>query len=480
MILSRAIVRAERTTRSRANERHSIWGSMMSECVPVVQPVPLAAGIALALFATRTPGFAILRTALAATAIAASSPANALTIYYVNTTGDPGPPGSLSLRQAVALAGQNIAAAPEIRFDASLLGSTLTLAQGAITIDQLTPINAFAGTPAITISGGNTSRVFEVALATPPAGDAPVRLSNLHLTHGHSDGCGGAIHTSNSAVRLTNVVVDSSNAASGGGICLVGGASVGLVQSRVSGNSAGFGGAVYASDSLLYLQYSSISGNSAGRAGGGVYATNSTLRTLSSLISRNAVPAPAQYSYSSQGGGALVAGGYAALRSTTISGNYAYGNGSAIRFIGSPTIDLQHVTVAGNATATGGALSTSTVSVTLRDSIVANNAGGDVAGPVYASNSLIKNVAGGTVSGTGNLIGVDPLLGPLADNGGPTRSMLPGPDSPVIDAASPCSPTFLFPCKDQRGYSTLVNPDIGAVERQFPEPIVFRDGFDRE
>ena len=67
------------------------------------------------------------------------------------------------------------------------------------------------------------------------------------------------------------------------------------------------------------------------------------------------------------------------------------------------------------------------------------------------------------------------MLGPLADNGGPTLTHLPSASSPAIDAAdnAACSPT------DQRGYSRPVdgnNPpdgfsdcDIGSVE-YLPEP----------
>ena len=84
---------------------------------------------------------------------------------------------------------------------------------------------------------------------------------------------------------------------------------------------------------------------------------------------------------------------------------------------------------------------------------------------------------GGTVSSLGyNLIGVDPLLGPLQDNGGPTFTHAPLPGSPVIDAGN----NFSGADFDQRGLEFLRTvdfsdrpnaaggdgTDIGAVEVQ--------------
>jgi hypothetical protein len=62
--------------------------------------------------------------------------------------------------------------------------------------------------------------------------------------------------------------------------------------------------------------------------------------------------------------------------------------------------------------------------------------------------------------------GVDPLLGPLADNGGPTltHALLPG--SPAIDAGNPAIPNP--PPADQRGFARIYGPaiDIGSFEAQ--------------
>jgi hypothetical protein len=86
---------------------------------------------------------------------------------------------------------------------------------------------------------------------------------------------------------------------------------------------------------------------------------------------------------------------------------------------------------------------------------------------VSGSFNLIGNPAGGLVNGAnGNLVGVNPELGPLASNGGPTQTIVPLPGSPAIDHGSNA---FVTPGEtDQRGFPRIANGtvDIGAVEVQ--------------
>ena len=110
-------------------------------------------------------------------------------------------------------------------------------------------------------------------------------------------------------------------------------------------------------------------------------------------------------------------------------------------------------------------------SISISESIVADNTGGGEAldcsseaypGSITATRSLIGSTAGcpSITNDEGNLIGVGPLLGPLADNGGltPTHALLAG--SPAIDAAGACTGT------DQRGVTRPQGAacDIGAFE----------------
>jgi hypothetical protein len=97
-----------------------------------------------------------------------------------------------------------------------------------------------------------------------------------------------------------------------------------------------------------------------------------------------------------------------------------------------------------------------------------SDTGEDVYGDLTAGTSLFQIAPAGTITpGSGaNITGQDPLLQPLADNGGPTFTRALGVGSPAIDAGSnPLSLTI-----DQRGgnYVRVFGPaaDMGAFEVQ--------------
>jgi len=77
-----------------------------------------------------------------------------------------------------------------------------------------------------------------------------------------------------------------------------------------------------------------------------------------------------------------------------------------------------------------------------------------------------------------DLVGLDPKIGPLQDNGGPTwtHALLPG--SPAIDAGD--STLYQVPTDDQRGVPRPqgVAVDIGAFEYQFTQAVFMRIGRD--
>ena len=114
--------------------------------------------------------------------------------------------------------------------------------------------------------------------------------------------------------------------------------------------------------------------------------------------------------------------------------------------------------------------------MTLLTSIVAGNSaaadqGQDVSG---GFNSLGHNLIGDTDGSSGwvgtDLLNVDPMLGPLQDNGGPTMTMALLPGSPAIDAGVPVAGITT----DQRGISRTAYgpPDIGAFEAFQTGPLV--------
>jgi hypothetical protein len=116
--------------------------------------------------------------------------------------------------------------------------------------------------------------------------------------------------------------------------------------------------------------------------------------------------------------------------------------------------------------------------LTLVSSIVANNngVGGDIAHnvtlgqfTVNAFNSLIEKLCPTPtctmfVAGSGNLVGVDPLLGPLQDNLGLSRTHALSPGSPAINAGS--NPLGLTTDQRGDGFPRVLGgaADMGAYE----------------
>jgi parallel beta-helix repeat protein len=148
-------------------------------------------------------------------------------------------------------------------------------------------------------------------------------------------------------------------------------------------------------------------------------------------------------------GGGIANDGTLTVTSSTISDNSAGGSGGGIFNDG--TLAVFSSTISGNRTVYGGGIFNHSLgTLNLASSIVAGNRqnGGNVAGS-------------GSVTSTNSLTSSDPMLAPLADNGGPTETMALLPGSPAIDAGGPTCPAA-----DQRGVARPQGPDcdIGAFE----------------
>ncbi len=102
------------------------------------------------------------------------------------------------------------------------------------------------------------------------------------------------------------------------------------------------------------------------------------------------------------------------------------------------------------------------------NSIVALNvetggAGADCGGIGFLGTgiNLISTTNQGTCSDATPIVAANPLLGPLARNGGPTQTIALLPGSPAIGAAG----AGKTPARDQRGVKRA-DPDLGAYERR--------------
>jgi len=291
---------------------------------------------------------------------------------------------------------------------------------------------------------------------------------------------------------LGDSTISDNVAASGdaGGLELQGVYAV-VVNAVISGNTANSGGgilladaagAAYPATSTLEIYTSTISGNSANYFGGGIDVRNVNQITIrESLISGNAVSAP-----SGGGGGIALRGtlGDALIFTSTIYGNYSYRRGGGIGILdagaGSHT-RLVFDTIAGNAAYDDSSGIFGSGMPVLDSCIVANNASHlttqDLAGTFTTNFSLIKTPGSAAFNGDDNFFGFDPSLGPLAVNGGSTRSLLPSATSVVLNVGDPAFTSASV--RDQRGLprESGGRADIGAVERQSPEEIIFRNGF---
>jgi hypothetical protein len=274
-----------------------------------------------------------------------------------------------------------------------------------------------------------------------------------------------------------------------------------------AGAISGYGGGAYMPDGGR-LTNSVISGNTAGRSGGGI--TAGALRIGSTQITGNTAIDGGGGMIAVQGGSKYGPTGPNRLDNSTVSGNSvtgtaAYeGRGGGISVYGNgqdETLVLRNSTVAANtATQAGGGIATYTEEeleeplVRMRSTLVADNSassGADVLtqvegtsapvespGGIFASFSLIESpgAASGPIGdpdGT-NVIGADPQLAPLADNGGTTETHALAPSSPAIDAGLANGFTA-----DQRGQPRTVDAvatnnvlsdgtDIGAFEHADP------------
>ncbi len=232
-----------------------------------------------------------------------------------------------------------------------------------------------------------------------------------------------------------------------------------LILDRVfiSDNHAqGYGGGVY-SEGAIRLTNSTIAGNLATygihqqAGGGGIYGYE-RVEITSSTLSDNDVAGDGVSGGGVSGGG-VSSYGEIRIAQSTITNNRALGNG-----------------------ARGGGVGIQGGSLTLSGSIVAgNSASGGMpdltTGDILIEYSLIGDAAGLTLSGTNILIGGDPRLDVLADNGGPTPTHQLLADSPAINAGDPSliagkNQTPKFDQRGETGFERIGagRIDLGAVE----------------
>ena len=360
-------------------------------------------------------------------------------------------------------------------------------------------------------------------------------ITDSLMTGGSTLGGGGAILNSGVMVISESTISNNTSGAVGnsdGGGGISNGGELTLINSTITNNTAGgdtAGGGIRNADRMTIVN-STITGNTATERGGGISARGSGVggefvHITNSTISNNVANAGTGSTTFGNAGGIFIGGGMTTtVVGSTISGNTAIaipggsetrqGNAGGIFTDGPLTLENSTVSgnVAGNSyggiqdsnpggsgdvvtvinstitnnTAGGnvGGFGSSSVSdfgqQLLRNTIIAGNTASGTSRDVYGSlttggHNLIGDTTGATFPGTatGDLYNVDPLLGPLASNGGATQTHALLPGSPAIDnGISPDSIT------DQRGLPRPFDDgsvpngadsdasDIGAFENQ--------------
>lgn len=321
---------------------------------------------------------------------------------------------------------------------------------------------------------GNSSRSFGGAILN--LGSATIQeskfISNTTVENG-----GGAIYSESSPITMTRSTFMGNKGTYGGAIQLEGGSAV-ILNSTISNNSPlnfeilyGWGGGIYVdAGASLTIDGSTISNNTVYGDGGGIYIFGSSNLTITN---------------------------------STLSGNIAQSNGGGLYNAAvTTTATLENVTVAANKAGTnstvkgnGGGIYWSGGSLFIHNSLIADNSA--VYAPSGSTHHNDCSINPGMLISRGyNLVGrsngcnwtaaagdhlgtngnpINPKLGPLGSNGGPTftHALLAG--SPAVNAGDPAH----RPAVDQRGFPRSDGAcDIGAYELQHYKiflPVIFKN-----
>ena len=323
----------------------------------------------------------------------------------------------------------------------------------------------------------------------------PLTITNSEFTGNKAVG-GGAVYPRFPAAGTTiigctfrdNQATGGSSNGWGGALLLWDGAVVAIIDSTLIDNRADLGGAVHVTpNSQLFVRRSTFTNNSARASGGGIQNFGTASVIDSTLAANSAASSGGAISNSRNDSDNTVL----SVRNTTLIGNSASATGGGISSAASAFI--VNVTLNGNSANAGGGVSVSGSS-TISNSTFSGNSATTAGGALYVNigTATVKNTifeksstggnckvetVGGSLGGSSfNLSddatcgfgsgrdSVNLLLGPLAENGGGTRTHLPQPGSPAIDNGTLSG----APSEDQRGLKRPqgIAVDVGAVEVQ--------------
>ncbi|MEO7324146.1 MAG: choice-of-anchor Q domain-containing protein [Dokdonella sp.] len=502
----------EKSTLPHLQAKPPRWSSSISRMKPLALALAVAVGTSVA--ADRAAGHTPTRP-------------DGSTLWVVDNCNDA---GAGSLRDAAAHAnhGDGIDLG-------SLACSTISVSSGAITLHDVELTGPGAAQLDIDGTGNQGHRIFNHAGGGGTLHISGVTISggtyvsNASLGGGCLRSVGGSLTIHDSVFRACAVVtpVGQNGNARGGAIAFYGSGDVHLYGTTITSNLArtahniAEGGGIYAQGSVdmyastitnnsvsasgsganissqggglwtsgaVWIEDSTLDGNTASRDAGAAFAGNGGV-LLRSTVSNNFASAGTP--------GVVILGGANAssgIYSSTISGNVAEQSAQWLSgglYLDTPTTTITNSTITGNSETNqlprqfgaGIVFGQHAVAVSMSGTIVAGNYFDD-GEPPFALDD-IDGPESLTILGDTNMVGwahrpvpadtlfvFSPELGPLQNNGGPTRTHMPLPNSPVIDHGDAHGFS-----SDQRGLARVVGPaaDIGAVE--FSD-VIFAAGFE--
>lgn len=376
---------------------------------------------------------------------------------------------------SLAVSGDTIRVAAGNYVENLTIGVSLSLIGAGAKNTAITGISPFPTIRALTISAAN----------------AQVTVTGFTIRAENSGG------VSNSGkLRLDHCSVSGSHdycqsdscSVSGGGI--VNGGELTIVSSSVSDNSVyvdcvlcGVSGGGISNGGELTIISSTISNNVAdaedfmGLAFGGAIDNSGKLTLINTTVTGNATKGH----YLGLGGG-VYNSGTLIVTNSTFHGNMAEGaqgtaNGWGGAINNSGTLEINNSTLSSNGASIsgqGGAIYSAGTS-TLQNSIVANSGtAGNCSGTITSNGYNLSSDVTCNLGRLGDLNNIDPKLGPLQNNGGPTHTMALLPGSPATDAGNPTG------CTDSQGHLLKTDQrgrprpdkedtngcDMGSYERQ--------------
>jgi hypothetical protein len=365
-----------------------------------------------------------------------------------------------------------------------------------------------------------------------------VRIASSDAIQTAQDGGGGGLYVVGlKELTLVDSVIEDNSGSNGGGLYSLGTETLNLFDTTVSGNLAsgtggnpGMGGnaggigvdgdtrnvnlcrvrltgneahaygaglftTVYDQTSFTRIEDSTIaSNNNSGTSNshtGGVYLQGGPFLIQDSTFRANQATGYGGLAlFDHQTGNGLITTSGTVINSTFVGNLARTGLGGAMNISATGSILLQNLTIADNRADcavcfAGGIQNSPGLAITLRNSILHNNTGGNafnpwnIRNPVAGSNNvqfpLVRPGSFGQmeVAATPDTVFADALLAAPANNGGPTETLALAALSPAVDTGIATGALAL----DQRGLPRVGNVDLGAYELQ-PAAALFQNGFE--